>query len=676
MHRSLWNAPRRARLRAGILAVVAGLAGALPLAAASAPAVHADGAAPAAVGGEVSGGYVVGASDGGVYNFGARDFGSLGGTKLAQPIVGLASTVSGAGYWMVAAEGGIFSFGDAGFHGSTGHIALAKSIVGMAATPTGGGYWYVAADGGIFSFGDAEFFGSTGDVTLNKPIVGMAATPSGRGYWFVASDGGMFSFGDAQFYGSTGDVKLTRPIVDMAATPTGEGYWLIADDGGIFTFGNATFKGSTGGMKLNGRVVDLLPQGGDITAPKLHSLSFSTRSVDTSSGPVTITVRARFTDDLSGVDAPSLRILGPSKQLLSAWFTNRISGDPLDGVYEATVTVPAFAEQGTWTIDGEGAPGIQVADRARNTGWIKATTLASAGYPTTFTQTGRGDRSAPQLQSLSFSDRSFDTSSGPVTITVRARFTDDLAGVWASQTDYISGSTGSFGSPSLRIIGPSKQLLSAWFSKRVSGGPLDGVYEATVTVPGYSEPGVWTIDGESAPGIQTVDKAGNTAWLKATDLAAAGHPVTFAQTGLGDRSVPQLQGLWFSTRSVDTSTGPATVTVSARFTDDLAGVWASQTDYTSGSTGSFNSPSLRIIGPSGQLLSAWFSKRVSGGPLDGVYEATVTVPAHTEQGTWTIDGNSAPGIQPVDKAGNTAWLKATDLAAAGYPTTFEVIRTG
>jgi hypothetical protein len=32
--------------------------------------------------------------------------------------------------------------------------------VGMAATPTGKGYWLVAADGGIFTFGDAVFAGS------------------------------------------------------------------------------------------------------------------------------------------------------------------------------------------------------------------------------------------------------------------------------------------------------------------------------------------------------------------------------------------------------------------------------------------------------------------------------------------------------------------------------------
>jgi hypothetical protein len=44
----------------------------------------------------------------------------------------------------------------------------------MASTQDAGGYWLVAADGGIFSFGDANFFGSTGNIRLNKPIVGMS----------------------------------------------------------------------------------------------------------------------------------------------------------------------------------------------------------------------------------------------------------------------------------------------------------------------------------------------------------------------------------------------------------------------------------------------------------------------------------------------------------------------
>ena len=127
----------------------------------------------------------------------------------------------------------------------------------MASTPSGSGYWLVASDGGIFSYGDATFYGSTGGIHLNQPIVGMASTPSGKGYWLVASDGGIFSYGDATFYGSTGGIHLNKPIVGMASTPSGNGYWLVASDGGIFSYGDATFYGSTGGMHLNKPIVGM-----------------------------------------------------------------------------------------------------------------------------------------------------------------------------------------------------------------------------------------------------------------------------------------------------------------------------------------------------------------------------------------------------------------------------------
>jgi hypothetical protein len=163
---------------------------------------------------------------------------------LAWVIVGDAITPTGRGLWRVAADGGIFSSGDATFYGSTGAIHLNQPIVGMAPGPQGRGYWLVASDGGIFSFGSAGFHGSTGAIHLNRPVVGMAATPGGRGYWLVASDGGIFSFGDAGFHGSTGGLHLNSPIVGMAPTHDGRGYWLVAADGGVFSFGDARFHGS------------------------------------------------------------------------------------------------------------------------------------------------------------------------------------------------------------------------------------------------------------------------------------------------------------------------------------------------------------------------------------------------------------------------------------------------
>ena len=42
----------------------------------------------------------------------------------------------------------------------------------MAPTPNGKGYWLLASDGGVFTFGNARFFGSTGDLRLN----GVGAT--------------------------------------------------------------------------------------------------------------------------------------------------------------------------------------------------------------------------------------------------------------------------------------------------------------------------------------------------------------------------------------------------------------------------------------------------------------------------------------------------------------------
>jgi len=180
---------------------------------------------------------------------------------LNKPIVGMAATPDGKGYWLVASDGGIFSFGDAAFYGSTGNIALNRPIVGMAATPDGKGYWLVASDGGIFAFGDAGFYGSTGNIHLNQPVVGMGTGPGGHGYWLVASDGGIFAFGDAGFHGSTGNIRLNRPVVGMAPSSGGGGYWLVASDGGIFAFGNATFHGSTGNIALNKPIVGMAPSG-------------------------------------------------------------------------------------------------------------------------------------------------------------------------------------------------------------------------------------------------------------------------------------------------------------------------------------------------------------------------------------------------------------------------------
>ncbi len=242
------------------------------------------------------------------------------------------------GYWFVAADGGVFAFGDARFFGSTGGMRLqpADRRHGRRrprATATGSS----RRDGGIFAFGDAAFFGSTGDIRLNQPIVGMAAdavrqgllvrrrrrrhlrlrrrrllrlhrrhppaqpivgmaaTPSGKGYWLCAPvtapsttsatpvttgrrpsrlrSPASSRAGAATATGcpdlterSTPSVtpvasgapgNLAQPVVGSAASPKGGGYWLVARDGGIFAFGDSRFYGSTGNIRLNQPIVGM-----------------------------------------------------------------------------------------------------------------------------------------------------------------------------------------------------------------------------------------------------------------------------------------------------------------------------------------------------------------------------------------------------------------------------------
>ncbi|ACU54658.1 SpoIID/LytB domain protein [Acidimicrobium ferrooxidans DSM 10331] len=192
----------------------------------------------------------------------------LGGSHpLAAPVVGLSPTPDGQGYWLVAADGGVFGFGDAPFFGNTytlgltglgGSHPLAAPVVGLSPTPDGQGYWLVAADGGVFGFGDAPFFGNTytlgltglgGSHPLAAPVVGLSPTPDGQGYWLVAADGGVFGFGDAHFYGNTysagysglgGSHPLPAPVVTLVPTADGQGYWLVLANGDVFAFGDAS----------------------------------------------------------------------------------------------------------------------------------------------------------------------------------------------------------------------------------------------------------------------------------------------------------------------------------------------------------------------------------------------------------------------------------------------------
>lgn len=96
---------------------------------------------------------------------------------LPSPIMAMRRSPLG-GYYLAAADGGVFSFGGAPFHGSIGSIGatLAFPVTGIEVTETGGGYWLVCSDGGVFAFGDAGYLGSMPDDMADGKLDGKLAS--------------------------------------------------------------------------------------------------------------------------------------------------------------------------------------------------------------------------------------------------------------------------------------------------------------------------------------------------------------------------------------------------------------------------------------------------------------------------------------------------------------------
>ena len=173
-------------------------------------------------------GYWVLSAAGEVFAFGDAPF---RGQLFPVPVnaVGLAATPSGLGYWIASADAQVFAFGDAVLQAATGRRCPPASqkaapkptgpMVAIAASPDGKGYWLLGRDGGVFSFG-VPFHGSVADRHPYGKAVDLRPTETGAGYYVAGTDGAVFAFGDA-------DRRRERAaggadsVVDVAFRPPG-----------------------------------------------------------------------------------------------------------------------------------------------------------------------------------------------------------------------------------------------------------------------------------------------------------------------------------------------------------------------------------------------------------------------------------------------------------------------
>lgn len=396
-------------------------------------------------------------------------------------------------------------------------------------------------------------------------------------------------------------------------------------------------------------------QTSDTTPPVLVSVNISPAAIDVSVSDQTVTVTIDVSDDLSGFSFGYVYFQSPSGAQQQFAYTSMVSGDPLNGRHEAAITLPMSSEAGTWRISN-----VVLYDRAGNHAEFDTAYLDAGGFPTALYVTSAPDVTPPTLVSLAFTPTTKNVASGPLDVTFTVRITDDISGLDIPRTfvpDYYSF---------LTVFSP---LQSNWtvyaLVNRVSGTPQDGVYEATVRIPQYSQGGNWHIN------LQLYDRAGNSSYLSSdyAPLWPVGLPTTVPiVSSPADTTPPTVAGLSFSPAFINTSTGDQSVAMSVQVTDTLAGVHEYQVGYVTYCFGYavFQSPS------GGQQRTACLysaSQLTAGTPTNGTWMMDFYFTQYSEAGTWRLQS-----LYIFDGARNTRFLNTADLVAAGLPTEIVVIQ--
>jgi hypothetical protein len=176
-----------------------------------------------------------------------------------------------------------------------------------------------------------------------------------------------------------------------------------------------------------------------------------------------------------------------------------------------------------------------------------------------------------------------------------------------------------------------------------SGTVLNGTWTGSITFPQYGEPGTYAVAG-----VFLSDYVANTRLYSTSDLQALGFPTTLQVTSNQDVTPPVLTGFAFSPTAVNTTTGSATVNVTASATDNLSGV---------------GSVSVTFSSPSGQHHTSGSLRLSSGTVLNGTWTGSIIFPQYGELGTYAVGG-----VFLSDYVANTRLYSTSDLQARGFPT--------
>jgi len=323
-------------------------------------------------------------------------------------------------------------------------------------------------------------------------------------------------------------------VIDFSVNSEG-GNWKISS---VYLLDNAnnSINWDTGRLEAAGFSTSLeVISNPDITPPMLTSMSITPSVIDVSTGDRDVTFRFSVTDDLSGLNTAPPPPTSRWQSLLSVYspsfgqarYVNYsslvpISGTRWNGVYETTIQIPQYSEEGEWEVR------LTLYDSAGNRAiWSPSWGNWPTGFPSTFTvSSSPSDTKPPELKDMSFFPKVIDTSTGPQNVTVTLELEDHLSGLldeFYVPPYYFSWGGVYFVSPSGGQVVLASLIQSD--NQIIAGDRFSGTWQTQALFPQFSEAGTWKVaDAYGSGAVGFMDRVRNRSALSRETLESMGFP--------------------------------------------------------------------------------------------------------------------------------------------------------
>jgi hypothetical protein len=236
---------------------------------------------------------------------------------------------------------------------------------------------------------------------------------------------------------------------------------------------------------------------------------------------------------------------------------------------------------------------------------------------------------AARVTTFSLTPSTVDVATGPQSVTLQVNLaTDTPFGFGSYLNAYLTPTGSTFGGSAVSVFIPN--------TARTAGSDTNGTYQATITLPGWHEPGLWNLVVEvSHEGLSRWSASGANIIGDKFLIPQAGGQVNLTNSGTVDAAPPVLTALSGLPAFADV-TDPVPVTLTLTITDDASGFTSGQLYLNTDSGGGSTSYGLGSFGP---------AQRTSGTATNGTYQVSFDLTNSLIEGEYSlqVDLNDASG---------------------------------